>query len=181
MRAQQARSIQPLPGGIEHYSDTLAALIRLCEEEGTADEFIARLMQEYPTVRTESVARSCLYNVLCVLDLVQTENAHLTVTPEGRAFLLHQDPVLLERQLRTHVTGVEQLIEELRTSARPIGQLLAAMQERGYGWESDWQLRFRLRWLRVAGLVERRTERESSSRYPEWALVREPVALPTRS
>ena len=178
MRAHQALSIQPLPGGIDHYDQTLSNLILLCDSAATVEVFLELMMQEYPTVRTVAVAKGYLYNVLCVLDFAQVVNGRIESTPEGRSYARDQDQLLLERQLRTHVAGVEELIDELRISPRPIGQLLPAMQGRGYSWSSDWQVRFRLRWLRVAGLVERRTHKESRSRYPEWALTREPTALP---
>lgn len=168
---QMSASIWPLPGGIENYEDTLRQMLQLCWEPIPIDQYVAALIEKYPTVSSVRTARSYVYNVLGVLGFADIDRGIVVASATGRSYVETSDPALIESALRTRLTGVDELLEELKRQPRPISELLDAMRSRGFDWASDWQLRFRLRWLRVAGVVERRTERESAGRYPEWALV----------
>jgi repressor of nif and glnA expression len=48
-----------------------------------------------------------------------------------------------------------------------IGHLHAQLQERGFAWRTQSQVRYRLRWMEAAGIVER----VALSRYPQYALT----------
>jgi repressor of nif and glnA expression len=49
-----------------------------------------------------------------------------------------------------------------------IGEIHSDLQTAGFAWRTQWQVRYRLKWLEAAGLVER-----VASRYPQYALTRQ--------
>lgn len=167
----QAESIQPLPGGVGNYPQTLARLIELCADPLPLDDYFERVMTEYPTVQSRATAEGYLYGVLCVMRFAQVSRGVVQATPAGRQYAAERDPKILQAALCNNVRGVTELLEELAVQPRPIGLLLEAMRARGFTWTTVWQVRFRLRWLLVAGMATRRSHRDSKHRYPEWAQV----------
>lgn len=166
----RARSIQGLPGRAGDYPATLQRLLEvLADGDVPIADFVDRLMTEYGTTKTS--AKSVLYNVLRVLDFVECDRVSVGLTETGRRYLADPEPTLIGHALIENVVGVTDILEVLGERPQPISSLHEAMRARGFGWQSDWQVRYRLKWLRTAGLVLRRTEAESSGRYPEWALT----------
>ena len=170
MVEQRARSIQGLPGRVEDYPDTLRQLLAvLADGDSPIDDYVRLVMTDYEI--KESSAKSVLYNALRVLGFVECDGTSVGLTEAGRRYVRNPDRALIGEALREHVVGVSDIIEVLGERPQRISDLHAAMNERGFAWKSVWQIRYRLKWLRTAGLVRRRTEAESSGRYPEWALT----------
>ena len=167
----EARSIWPLPGGTAKYIATLQRFLQLCSDRPSRTDFTERVLREFPTVRSAQSVRSYVQYVLIPLDLVQSTADTIELTTNGRAFLRQKDPrrklaSLLEKQ----IWGVSDLLTILQDEPKTIGSLSMEMQDRGFPWKSDWQIRYRLNWLRAVGVVVRNSEKESPGRYPTWTL-----------
>ena len=170
MVEQRARSIQGLPGRAEDYPDTLRQLlVVLADGDMSIGDFVRVVMSDYEI--TESSAKSVLYNALRVLDFVECDGTSVGLTEAGRRYVRNPEPALIGEALRENLVGVSDILEVLGERPQRMSDLHAAMNERGFAWKSAWQIRYRLKWLRTAGLVRRRSEAESTGRYPEWALT----------
>ena len=167
---RRARSIQGLPGKAEDYPDTLHRLLKaLWDEDLPTAEFLEFVQREHGTTR--SSARSVLYNALRVLGFVECDRVSVGLTETGLRYVESPTQELIQQALIDNVFGIHELLEILERRPRRIGEILPLMQQKGFAWESDWQVRYRLKWLRTAGLVQRLSEAESSGRYPEWSLA----------
>lgn len=167
---RRARSIQGLPGKAEDYPETLHNLLKALWDEGLPiAEFLEYIMREHGTTRAS--ARSVLYNALRVLGFVECDGVSVGLTRTGLLYVENPTTALIQQALINNVIGVQELLEILGQRPRRIGELLPLMQQKGFAWESDWQIRYRLKWLRTAGLARRLTEAESSGRYPEWSIA----------
>lgn len=73
--------------------------------------------------------------------------------------------------LKSQVYGVSEIMACLSGSQGSISEVLDELQQNyGVTWTSDWQVRFRLNWLRGFGAVEQLEPADSIGRYPEWRL-----------
>lgn len=168
----KARSLQPLPGGVENYPATLARLVQLCETPIAPQLLKQSIMQAFPTVSSGKVASGCISGVLYALSFAENCSNSVKATPRGMRFLASRDPKVIQEGLLENVDGVPELMTLLAASpSLPMKAICAQMQFHGFAWASDWQVRFRLRWLRVVDLVDRLPEGQSVGRYPEWVLT----------
>lgn len=168
----KARSLQPLPGGIENYPATLARLVQLCETPIAPQLLKQSIMQAFPTVSSGKVASGCISGVLYALGFAENSSNSVTATPRGMRFLALRDLEVIQEGLLENVDGVPELMTLLLDRrSLPMKAICAQMQSHGFAWASDWQVRFRLRWLRVVALVDRLPEGQSVGRYPEWVLT----------
>jgi hypothetical protein len=174
MRPVKSRSLWPLPGGSAHYLESLLTAISLAHDSPSLEEYIHRFRTAFPSVTSDVRARSYVRDVLQSLNVLEIEavdvihpttaGKHLTTSSNPRAVLL--------QLLKEQVMGIDELIGLLSGDSMAIRHLLTGMQELGFTWQSEWPVRFRLNWLRTAGVVRRVSGRESGEQYAQWQLIR---------
>lgn len=168
---KSVRSIQPLPGGIQNYPKTLAKMIGMCLDPVPVKLLRGQIFGAFPTVSSERVASGYISGVLYALGLAERSGRNVVATRSGRRFAETLDLAILEKALLNRVEGIPELLGVLGESDGRMAEIQAEMAVAGFEWLSDWQVRFRLRWLRVVGLTTRLAEKDSSGRYPEWTLT----------
>lgn len=165
------RSIQPLPGGIENYPKTLSMMLGMCLDPVPVKLLREQIFKAFPTVASERVAGGYVSGVLYALGLAERSGRYVVATQSGRRFAETMNLAILEKALLHRVDGIPELLRVLEESDGRMADIQAEMAAAGFEWLSDWQVRFRLRWLRVVGLTTRLAEKDSSGRYPEWTLT----------
>jgi hypothetical protein len=165
------RSLQPLPGGIENYPKTLAAMLDMCLDPVPVESLREQISGAFPTVSSERVAGGYISGVLYALGLAERSGRCVIATRSGRRFAKTLNLDILEKALLDRVEGIPELLKVLEGSDGRMAEIQAEMAAVGFEWLSDWQVRFRLRWLRVVGLTIRLSEKDSNGRYPEWTLT----------
>jgi len=163
----KSRSLWPLPGGVDAYPDTLRVLLEQVRDGPSLQIAIDRLQEAFPQVRSRETARSYLTQVACALGFAQIRRGRLHLTPQGRTYLRTGSATVLRRALRERVYGVDEILEALAAGPRRIGLIVSDIANGGSGWDSNWQIRYRLRWLMGAGLVTR-----GDGRWPEYRLTK---------
>jgi hypothetical protein len=174
MNAQpKARSIWPLPGGSDAYLENLLRILHALPQHGVqTEDFLVTFRVTFPLVSSDSTARSYLRHTLVSLGVVSNSGGRVQMTAAGRSLLRSSDP---RRQLGSivlsRIEGARPLLGVLQKGPSSIRHLIPAMAELGFEWSSDWPLRYRLNWLKTAGLVVRVPESESAERYPQWRIT----------
>lgn len=127
-------------------------------------EVVAAMMNHF--VLTSAKAAKSYLRVGDALGLIEVTASSVYLTKAGAAYLKKPSSTALQAALRQNIQGCEELLAILRKRPLRIGRLLEEMAKEGHGWTTDSQLRYRLRWLEEAGVVERRGKGR-----PEYRLV----------
>ena len=157
------RALWPLPGSASGYTATLVALLRMAEDSPSASTYCERLQTEVPGV---GASASGYLKPLTNVGLVETSQRQIRLTAAGRS-LLEGRQSLLSELLVQRIAGVREILVILAEEPMRIGQLHARLQEQGFAWRTQSQIRYRLRWMEAAAVVRRVTV----ARYPQYALT----------
>lgn len=163
MIARRHRALWPLPGSATVYGETIVVLLRMAEDSPSVPTYCRRLEDRFPRVATTA---SGYLKSLTNVGLVECKERDVRLTSAGRR-VLRGNRTVLAQLLLDRVAGVGDLMTSLNEKPMRIGHLHARLQERGFAWRTQSQVRYRLRWMEVAGMVERVT----LSRYPQYALT----------
>ena len=126
-------------------------------------------------VHSPESARRYVHLVAQGLGFVERNGSSVALTSPGIEFARTASRPLLAKQLVERVAGVREILALLEDGPLRIGVIHAKLADSGFLWESDWQVRYRLRWLETAELVVRRDhegENKTQQRYPEYVLIR---------
>lgn len=169
----KARSLWPVPGGHEFYAQSLRRLLRVCDDAVQIGVATESLVTAFPGVRSATSARRYIRLVGVSLDLVVIDGSKVSLTQVGRKFTETGDLDVLARQLKDRISGVTEILAMLEEQPHRIGVIHERLTEHGFAWKSDWQVRYRLRWMETAQLVHRRGYTDTDhtrQRYPEYVL-----------
>lgn len=153
-RDGRARSLWPLPGGRRAWKGALDRMLPFIASAGpTLGEAVAWLIQEFPPVSSEKVARG-YWQVPRSLGLVETDGEHLALTTEGATYLKDGSSQVLLASAKSNVFGITELLGYLRERPHTTEEILERMRsELGVTWETDLQVGYRLGWLENMGIV----------------------------
>jgi hypothetical protein len=165
-------SCWPLPGRWDQYPVSLAKILeRVPAYSADRVRVAMALSADEVVVSTSAALRQ--FHFLSNLGLTRiTRNNEVARTPLGNEYLLNRSPEIVQAQLRRRVYAVKEIETILRGGSKPISEILEILKDtHGVPWESVWQVRFRLNWMRGFGIAERLSEAESVGRYSEWRLL----------
>lgn len=152
----RAAALWPLPGGVSSYFDTLLAFLdEIASSRPTLDEFAKWVMANYPKVKSRANVTSYVRTVLYGLRLVRFSDDRLLISEQGESLILSRSPDDLGPVLEQRILGVTELMGWLEKSPMSMDEIRLRMQELGVTWETNAQVKYRLDWLQVAGLVTR--------------------------
>ena len=149
------RVLWPMPGGSGNYLQSLAVILSMVADTEEIEEVMDAMLQYFRQVSSRRAVRSYLY-VIAALGLIEAESHRANLTASGRRYLKTKNPRIIENALRVRVAGVEELLALLDERPRRIGLLLVEMNSLGFGWQTQSQVRYRLRWLEEVGVVGQR-------------------------
>lgn len=166
-----SRSLWPLAGGSANYLIALRQVLGLAVSNQSLPDVTDTYMALYPELRSALTARRSIIFVGHGLHVMEFAGDSVKVTPSGLRLLNSSSPKSsLSRLLSRHIAGVSEIKKLLGVEPLSIRHIHASMSDLGFEWKTDWQVRYRLNWMSCAGIVLRLPERESSERYPQWAL-----------
>ncbi len=150
----KAAALWPLPGGVDNYFDTLLAFLdEVASSRPTLDEFTAWVRANYPKVKGRSIVTSYVRTVLYGLRLVRFSDDRILISEQGEALIISRSPEDLAPILETRVLGVTELLGWLNEVPMSMDEIRLRMRELGVTWETNAQVKYRLDWLQVAGVV----------------------------
>lgn len=169
-----ARSLWPMPGGAASYAESLQLMLNLCAETEDVESVTKAMVDAFPGVQSASSARRYVSLVAQSLGFVEVNGSNVSLTSAGRLFAESGSRSLLAQQLVERVSGVREILALLVARPLRIGVVHSQLAELGFDWRSDWQIRYRLRWMEAANLVYRRDyegDNRTRQRYPEYLLL----------
>lgn len=161
---RRARTLWPLPGGAQTYGDSLLYVLGMVSSHTDTGQVVEGLMDR-SQLKSSKAGRSYL-RVIHTLGFVDLVGQSVYLTESGRAYLGSPSRAALADALLSRVAGCEEIVALLRPRPLRISALAERMADQGYEWSTLSQLRYRLRWLEEAGLVERH-----GIARPEYALT----------
>jgi hypothetical protein len=167
-----AQSCWPLPGLWSDYPETLSVILRSIAEFAEVDRAGQALSDVGLVPRPSSAVRQFQY--LARLGVCERlPGGLIRLTKEGDSYLNTHNPAVIRRLLRSHISWVAEIEDVLAEGPATIGEIHRRLvDEFNAPWGTDWQVRFRLNWMRAYSMVTRLNEKQSSGRYPEWRLIR---------
>ncbi len=152
-------SIWPLPGGGDEWKVTLERMLKyVASEAPSMPEATKWLIDSFDPVNSEKVVRG-YWQVLRSFGFIESDGEQLVLTGDGSTYLEDPSAPALLQQMRAQIAGTDELIGLLMDSPTTIPELRAHLNEvLGTQWETDAQVKFRLGWLSVLGVVEATAE-----------------------
>lgn len=167
----QVRTLWPLPGGTGKYLDTLQWILDVARDKIRTEDLLTALVDQFG-LQSEKAAISYL-RVVHSLGLIEIVGQSTYETEPGRRYLETCDDSIVREALLSRIDGCSVIVDLMKSKGRPlqIGHIHELMVQQGYGhWQTDKQLRHRLRWLEEVGVVSR-----GRGTRPEYELVGVPV------
>lgn len=87
--------------------------------------------------------------------LIESDGEQLILTGDGSTYLERPSASALLEQMRDQIAGIDEMIGLLTNGMATMSELRAYLNDRlGVEWETDAQVRFRLGWLTILGVVQ---------------------------
>jgi hypothetical protein len=153
----KSASLWPLPGGQEHFFDTLLAFLdEIGARRPGLDEMTTWVMDRFEKVTKQRLVQSYLRSVLYSMGLIEFDGERIQLADEGEALRTSRDKKHLLRILARNILGIEEILEFLEKQAADAGAILHFLVDRlNVEWETDQQVRYRLQWLAACDAVEK--------------------------
>lgn len=153
----KSASLWPLPGGQEHFFETLLAFVdQIGEKQPTLDEMASWVMSKFEKVTKQRLVQSYLRAVLYSMGLIDFDGERVLLTQEGEGLRRSRDKDHLLRILKENILGVDEILVCLQKGPSDLAGLHAHLREAlKIEWETEHQVRFRVQWLVACGLVEK--------------------------
>lgn len=151
------RGLWPLPGGTEHYVDTLNSLLEYVSKYNPSEEeFIKWFSENFPQAKSERTIRSYI-SFLKKLDLIKKEGRKHKLTEIAEEYFKDLSSGKLFKILDDKVMGMHGLLDILSQGPSNTDDLYKKLSNRlGVVWETKAQVRWRLYWLMNLELVQKR-------------------------
>jgi len=171
-RDGRVRSLWPLPGGRRAWKSSLDRMLQFVTGAApTMAEAVAWLIQDFPPVSSEKVARG-YWQVPKSLGLVEANGERLGLTSEGASYLKDGSSQLLLASAKRNVLGVTEILAYLSERPHSPAEILERLRsDLAITWETDLQVGFRLGWLENLGVAEAEGEVWHLSAGPESPAV----------
>lgn len=145
------KAVYPLPGGQEHYLDTLGEILEWASAHPVGRADVEAWLQAR-FVLAETSARFVV-DFLQRLTLIAAAAGRVEVTPEAKEWLASRNPGHFVALLHSRVRFVGEMMRLLREPRTVVELLALANQEYAMGWASRAQIDRRRAWLHSSGAV----------------------------
>ncbi len=159
-RPAKKTALWPLPGGAEWYAKTVRTMLLHVNTERDAGRAVdlkalARWLATEHDLRGKSSVGTYAWLTVQLGLAEKTASGFLVLTTEGNDFAQTGAGTILGRLLCERIAGVCDVFSLLYPGkGLSVGDLHARWRT-AFGWQRDWQTRYRLNWLRSAGMVSR--------------------------
>jgi hypothetical protein len=142
-----------MPGGTGGYLHAAARMLTMVAATSDTEAVVGQIVENFG-LRSRKAARSYL-QVLNTLGFVDVLGSGVHLTGAGQDQLAGVQPAQFRLALLQRIAGCEEVLAVLRRRPQRMSGLLEQMQDAGFDWSTDSQVRYRLRWLEEVGEVER--------------------------
>lgn len=150
----RVRTLWPMPGGAGSYISSLRKLVTEVQAEPSRGELLKHFLYLFPQVSSEKTAGSYI-RIVEILGLARFHSNIIELTAAGEEFLGSSGHQVIRDALLDRVYGVSELYRLLEKRALRIGLIRKELAALGIQWQTDSQIRHRLRWMEEVQLVER--------------------------
>jgi len=124
-----------------------------------------KIQKSFPQIRSTSTSRGYV-GVLITIGLLERNSERLIDTSKmGRRFEETDDTRIIGSLLVDRVQGVDEILDALCRRQMSYPDLREYLPDQGIHWQNAMALRYRIWWLRAAGVIE--TERRSRA---DWLI-----------
>lgn len=160
--ANKYASEYPLPGGVEQYFDTLAALLRYIRDSNVMPDDLSKWMFDTFPNASGQIAVNSYISVLSRLGLWSQQDNLIRLTPEGTAVVTKAESapddarrIVIEIKYRDFL-GYDVLFKLLGKGPQSLDAIHEHLKVAlAVDWKSKNQTAFRVNWLRSLGYVEK--------------------------
>jgi len=148
------KTLWPLPGGADQMKATLDSMMDyVVRVAPTLQEAVRWLVASQDGVGSEASARS-YWRVPKSMGLSYFDGERLVLSSAGAEYLKVRSSEMLVDLLRANVVGIEEIIDAIAVAPRSnddVSNLMNGLP--GINWETDVQVKWRLKWLEVLGVI----------------------------
>ncbi len=154
---ERSAVLWPLPGGQDHFFETLLAFLdEIGAQQPSIEQMAQWVMKHYEKVTKHKVVQSYLRSVLYTMGLIDFDGERVILTSQGQGLQQTRSREYLLRILKDNILGITEILETLDSGPKDLTTLREHLASRlQIRWETDHQVRFRALWLAAAGAVER--------------------------
>jgi hypothetical protein len=153
--SERTSSFWPLPGGYDHYLETLLNLLSKIAEEPTFQELIewaSKILNKKPNWLGNSIRIVIIYS-----GLAELKGDRIYLTEKGLEFLRTKNPETVLRAFLERIWGFREIVVWLNQEGPlTVEQIFEKCLDFGVEWQNDYQVRYRLMWLQTLGYIDRR-------------------------
>jgi len=146
----------PLPGRWEDYVQNLVRILeKIKESKLTIDELASWASNQFGS-KLEWTKNAIMIIIVHTSVVSSMENGALRLSEAGQKFLNTKDnEVILDRFLQS-IWGMKEILIWLKERPLTLEEVFVNCKSFGAPWKRNYQVGFRLRWLRALGVIDRR-------------------------
>ncbi|MEM3564663.1 MAG: hypothetical protein QXR19_15635, partial [Candidatus Jordarchaeaceae archaeon] len=151
-------SFWPLPGGYDHYLETLLNLLSRIAEEPTFEELVEWASK---TLNAKSEwLKNSIRIIIIYSGLANLKGDKVYLTEKGSEFLKTRNPEIVLKAFLERIWGIREIVLWLNQEGPlSIEQIFKKCLDFKVEWQHDYQVRYRLMWLQALGCIERRQDK----------------------
>lgn len=157
--SEKKKAIWPLPGGIDHYYDSLLDVLNALKDHALSKDAMAKWFKDrYDSVNSEKTIASYMSSIFQNLGLVQFAEKKYTLTPSAVSFLENPSKDAAFEILNERIFGIEETLSFVENSENPVtdSDIRSYLIDNfNVDWSTNAQASFRLLWLWNLGKIQR--------------------------
>lgn len=148
---EKKKAIWPLPGGIDHYYESLLEILRALKEKSMSkDALIKWFKTRFENVNSDKTIMSYMSNIFANLGLVQFAGKSYKLTDLAEELLVNPSKEKVFDIMKERIFGIEEAISLFESSGEPVSDKDLCdylVENYNVNWSTNAQASFRLLWL----------------------------------
>ena len=145
--SDKKRAIWPLPGGIDHYYESLLNILSAIKEKPMSKDVLLKWFKSnFENVNSDKTIMSYMSNIFANLGLVQFVNKVYRVTPVAENLLQNPSKASVYGLMKARIFGIEEAVSLVENSTEPISDSDLCnylVENYNVGWSTSAQASFR--------------------------------------
>lgn len=148
---EKKKAIWPLPGGIDHYYESLLEILKALKEKSMSKETLIKWFKtRFENVNSDKTIMSYMSNIFANLGLVQFAGKSYKLTALAEELLVKPSKEKVFDIIKERIFGIEEAMSLFETSAEPVSDKDLCdylVENYNVNWTTNAQASFRLLWL----------------------------------
>lgn len=159
LSSDKKRAIWPLPGGIDHYYESLLEILHALKDKSMSKESLTKWFKtRFDNVNSDKTISSYMHNIFANLGFVQFVGKIYKLTSSAEDLLAAPSKEKVLEIMKEKIFGVEEALSLIESTNEPISDkdLCDYLVENfNVNWTTNAQASFRLLWLWNLGVIQR--------------------------